>query len=142
MTFKNFDKFQSNIQKKLVKRPVENVQRAIARSTMLVRDTVVKSIQAGGTGETVLKYNPRRTHTQSAPKQPPASDTGFLVSQISTDVYQSGGIVVGKIISGAPYSKFLEFGTTTMTERPFMQPAIDRNKRKISRIFKDEGLMK
>jgi hypothetical protein len=29
-----------------------------------------------------------------------------------------------------------------MTERPFMQPAIDRNKRKISRIFKDEGLMK
>lgn len=142
MTFKNFDKFQSNIQKKLVKRPVENVQRAIARSTMLVRDTAVKSIQAGGTGETVLKYNPRRTHTQSAPKQPPASDTGFLVSQISTDVYQSGGIVVGKIISGAPYSKFLEFGTTTMTERPFMQPAIDRNKRKISRIFKDEGLMK
>ena len=143
MTFKNFDKFQRNIQKKLVKRPLKNVEKAIARSTLVVRNTAVKSIQAGGTGETVLKYNPRRTHTQSAPKQPPASDTGFLVSQISTDVQtHSNGSVVGKIISAAPYSKFLEFGTTTMTERPFMQPAIDRNKRKISRIFKDEGLMK
>mgnify|MGYP003649620523 FL=1 len=49
--------------------------------------------------------------------------------------------MVGQIISSAPYSKHLEFGTTNMTERPFMQPALEKNKRKIEALFK-KGILK
>ena len=49
--------------------------------------------------------------------------------------------VIGQIISAEPYSKALEFGTTQMTERPFMQPALEKNKRKIQSMFK-KGVLK
>jgi HK97 gp10 family phage protein len=118
------------------------VKEYVTRGTMMVQNTAKKSIMAGGTGKTVQKYEPRRTHTQSAPKQPPASDTGFLVSQITMDVdVKPNGTVVGQIISAAPYSKHLEFGTVNMTERPFMQPALMKNKRKIQAMFK-KGILK
>jgi HK97 gp10 family phage protein len=118
------------------------VKEYVTRGTMMVQNTAKKSILAGGTGKTYQKYEPRRTHTASAPKQPPASDTGFLASQITMDVdVKANGTVVGQIISAAPYSKHLEFGTVNMTERPFMQPALMKNKRKIQSMFK-KGILK
>ncbi len=129
--------------KKLNKRLQDNkVKEYLTRGTMMVQNTAKESILKGGTGRTYEKYEPRRTHTASAPNQPPASDTGFLVSQITMDVdVKSNGTVVGQIISSAPYSKALEFGTTQMTERPFMQPALEKNRRKIERMFK-KGVLK
>jgi HK97 gp10 family phage protein len=129
--------------KKLEKRLQDNkVKEYVTRGTMMVQNTAKESILKGGTGRTYEKYEPRRTHTASAPNQPPASDTGFLVSQITMNVdVKSNGTVVGQIISSAPYSKALEFGTTQMTERPFMQPALEKNRRKIESMFK-KGVLK
>jgi len=143
MSFKNYAAFKKRLNKRLISKPNENAKLVVTRSTMLVKNTAQTSIMAGGSGETVVKYEPRRTHTQSKPLSPPASDTGFLVSQITMDVdVKTNGSVVGQIISSAPYSKALEFGTTQMTERPFMQPALTKNKRKIVAMFKKEGLIK
>jgi len=135
----NLDKFN----KKLNKRLADNkVKEYVTRGTIMVQNTAKKSILAGGTGRTYEKYEPRRTHTASAPNQPPASDTGFLASNITMDVdVKANGTVVGQIISSAPYSKHLEFGTVNMTERPFMQPALEKNKRKIEALFK-KGILK
>ena len=129
--------------KKLNKRLLDNkVKEYVTRGTGQVMNTAIKSIRGGGTGRTYEKYEPRRTHTASAPNQPPASDTGFLVSQITMNVdVKTNGTVVGQIISAAPYSAALEFGTTQMTERPFMQPALEKNRRKIERMFK-KGVLK
>ena len=129
--------------KKLEKRLKDNkVKEYVTRGTMMVQNTAKESILKGGTGRSYEKYEPRRTHRASAPNQPPASDTGFLASQITMDVdVKSNGTVVGQIISSAPYSKALEFGTTQMTERPFMQPALEKNRRKIERMFK-KGVLK
>ena len=129
--------------KKLEKRLKDNkVKEYVTRGTLMVQNTAKQSILAGGTGKTYQKYEPRRTHTASAPNQPPASDTGFLASQITMDInVKSNGTVIGQIISAAPYSKHLEFGTTNMTERPFMQPALEKNRRKIENMFK-KGVLK
>ena len=129
--------------KKLNKRLQDNkVKEYVTRGTMMVQNTAKESIMKGGTGKLYQKYEPRRSHRASAPNQPPASDTGFLVSNITMDVdAKVDGSVVGQIISSAPYSKHLEFGTTTMTERPFMQPALQKNKRKIQAMFK-RGILK
>ena len=38
-----------------------------------------------------------------------------------------------------PYAKDLEFGTTNMRPRPYMQPALEKNRPQIKRIFKKGG---
>jgi len=143
MKFKSIKEFKKNLNKRIIENPIENSTKVVTRSTMLVQNTAKNSIMKGGAGETVQRYEPRRTHTVSKPLDPPANDTGFLVSQITMNVKpQPNGSVVGQIISSAPYSAALEFGTTQMTERPFMQPALEQNKRKIVDMFKKEGLIK
>ena len=86
---------------------------------------------------TYQKYQQRREHIASAAGEAPASDTGFLVSQITQEVSNK----VGKVISSAPYSAALEFGTTTMAARPFLQPALKKSQNKIKKIFIREGLL-
>jgi HK97 gp10 family phage protein len=48
--------------------------------------------------------------------------------------------VIGQIRSSAPYSKHLEFGTVNIMPRPFMQPALEKNKAKIKRKF-NQGIL-
>ena len=143
MSFKNLEAFKKRLDKRLTTTAHGNAKKAVARATMLVTGEAKSSIQSGGSGETVKKYNPSRTHTQSKPNNPPATDTGFLVSQITMTVDSKvDGSVVGQIISAAPYSKALEFGTVNMQPRPFMQPALNKNKKRIVQIFKNEGIIK
>jgi len=59
-------------------------------------------------------------HVPSKPGSPPSADTRLLDTSIDT-------IVVGPnrvdVVSSAPYSAALEFGTSKMEARPFMGPA-------------------
>ena len=147
MSFKNLPAFKKRLRKRLETNPAENIKKAMVRSTDVVRNEVVTSISAGGTGRTYRKYNPNRTHQASSSGNPPATDTGVLKSGISTRVEVERNALVGKIIAYAPtnkgdnYALFLEFGTTDMEARPFMQPALDKNAKKIQQIFKSEGVI-
>lgn len=83
-----------------------------------------KSIQRGiKTGTTYQKYNPRRTHKASSAGQPPATDTGRLVSSITQERTGKAEAEVGSTVV---YSKFLEFGTRNMDERPWLRPALKK----------------
>ncbi len=141
MSFFKFD--MKDFAKKLDKRLKENkVKSYVSRATLMVEGTAKESIQKGGTGILYEKYKPRRSHRASAPKEPPATDTGFLVSNISMNVKKEpNGVIIGQVISSAPYSEHLEFGTTNMTARPFMQPALEKNRRKIQALF-NQGILK
>ena len=59
-------------------------------------------------------------HVPSRPGEPPNADTRLLDTSIET-------VVVGPnrvdVVSSAPYSAALEFGTSKMDARPFMGPA-------------------
>jgi len=143
MKFTNVKDYQKYLETKVPKKVLKKTKKTVSRATMLVTGDAISSIQAGGSGESVQKYNPNRVHTQSKANNPPATDTGFLVSQITMNVKtEQNGTVVGQIISAAPYSKALEFGTVNMQPRPFMQPALNKNKKKIIQMFVDGGLIK
>lgn len=93
-------------------------------------NTAKQSIQAhGSSGITYTKYNPRRTHTASAAGNPPNTDTGFLVNNIFVEI--DADRLGGSVESRADYSGFLEFGTSKMQARPYLQPALEENKPKI-----------
>jgi len=123
--FKNYSK---SIEKEL--------KRNLRIAGMMVRNTAVQSILSGGkSGKVYEKYNPRRTHRASGEGQAPASDTGFLASNIVLSKINDQDMSI-EVESRAEYSEFLEYGTQNMKARPFMFPALEENKPKIRRMFK------
>ena len=113
-----------------VKEDLENnMQEVLLGGGQLIRGEAIRSIQQGAkSGKTYKRYNPTRTHKASAPGEAPASDTGFLVSNIR--VKDEKDLV--QVRSEASYSKFLEYGTSKMLPRPFMFPASEKSKPKIA----------
>ncbi len=138
---KDLKAFQNKLKKRMVTNPEKHLKGLVQRSTTLVEGTVKQSIASGNkTGRTYMKGGV--SHTASAPGEPPATDTGFLVQNITSQVKSEGTKVIGQIVASAPYAKALEFGTTNMKPRPYMQPALERNRPKIKRIFKTGGYLK
>lgn len=74
-------------------------------------------------------------HIPSLPGQPPNADTRHLDGNIETrleDLYRPKVTVE----SLAEYSSALEFGTENMEARPFMRPALEKNRENIRQAAK------
>ena len=99
------------------------------------RNTAIENISRGNkSGKVYEKYNPRRSHKASAVGEYPATDTGFLVNNITTKLQPNG--LEGEVVSRADYSSHLEFGTSKLGARPFMQPSLEQTRPKIRRRIK------
>ena len=102
----------------------EEAGKAVLATAVEMRADIVTSIQRGpASGVTYEKYKPRRTHTASAPGQPPMSDTGYLANRITFDRLGDLTAVVGTKVD---YAVHLEYGTERMAARPFFRPAVER----------------
>lgn len=114
---------------------LQNIKRAVRISSNEVRNEAVTSItQNPRAGDTVTRYDPKRIIKISKEGDPPASDTGFLASNIHLIIDGDG--LGASVESRAKYSAFLEFGTRDMMARPFMQPALEKGRRKYREMFK------
>jgi len=104
---------------------VKNIIASGVQDTMNTAKTSIQQHQSKG--RTYGK------HTASVAGNPPNSDTGFLASNIFMvlDADKFGGAVESR----ADYSGFLEFGTSKMGARPYLQPALEENRPKIRRMF-------
>jgi HK97 gp10 family phage protein len=90
-----------------------------------VRSHAVKAIQRGTKSGTVYeKTNPKRSHTASAPGEAPATDTGRLVSSLAADI---NGLRA-EVSANTEYAAPLEFGTRKMEPRPFLFPALEKER--------------
>lgn len=99
----------------------DDVKKQLAAAGEIVRADAAKSIREGavsGPG-----------HVPSAPGQPPNADTHRL--DLSIDVVLDPGGKSVRVVARAPYSAYLEFGSSRMAERPFMRPALRRNRNRI-----------
>jgi HK97 gp10 family phage protein len=72
----------------------------------------------------------------SAPHEPPASDTGRLISSLATEYHPEK--LTGTVRVGANYGAMLEFGTQYMEPRPFMRPALQNKMADIPRLIAEE----
>lgn len=119
---KNFDR--------LAKKYGEDVMKASVAGGQLVRSDAIKSIQAVSSGDVVTRYRnggQSYEHTASKPGDAPNTDTGNLVKSINVTVKRNG-VYVGSYVEYAPH---LEFGTKTMRARPWLNPALERNRKNI-----------
>jgi HK97 gp10 family phage protein len=74
-----------------------------------------------------------KNHVPSLPGEPPNEDTGVLRTNIETT--QAAPLRV-EVSSNAPYAVALEFGTSTMAERPYMRPATRSKKAEVIGLVK------
>jgi len=108
------------------------VKKAIATSAFMVEATAKRAIAQGKKSGKVYK---RRGvfHRASAAGEPPATDTGRLISSISHQAFLDGlQVLVG---TATKYGKFLEFGTHRIAARPWLFPALKQNSKKIVQLI-------
>lgn len=106
------------------------VQKDIMES---MRDTPTQSIG-------YHTYNKKVLHYPSLPNNPPAVDTGTLRRSITFDVETDESKVTGRVgstILDPPYGAYLEFGTSRMIQRPWLRPALERNREVIKENIKE-----
>lgn len=107
---------------------------AMQGGAMMVANDAKRSIARGP--KTGRIYTRRGVeHQASAPGEPPATDTGALIASIVSDATVEGSKVLGHVEARAPYAVHLEYGTRKMAARPFLTPAIERNRRRIGELI-------
>lgn len=107
-------------------------ERAVARQASQImeeklfdlRETIIGEFGGAKSGR-IYRRPHGGSYQASAPGQPPAIRTGNLLRSISQPkVGKSGHFLVGVLEIAAPYTGFLEHGTSRMSPRPFIAPAI------------------
>lgn len=108
----------------------EKVRNGLQSVGFFLESDIKRSFKPGH-GRTYIIHN--KIHRASAPGEPPAVLTGRLRSSIATDLKKNSV----KIGTNVEYAKSLEYGTSKVAARPFLRPALERNKREIPRVFKE-----
>lgn len=63
-------------------------------------------------------------------------DTGRLRASLSHEVEKSGGEIVGRVGTNVEYGVYVEYGTSKISGKPYLRPALEKNKGKIKQLFK------
>ena len=123
---KNYDKTKKSIRRQITE--------IVTYGLNATRNTAVIGIAQGVKSGKVRPDGSRA----SAEGEFPATDTGVLANNIVVKRDTDG--LGGDVESRANYSSALEFGTSKMGARPFMQPSLDENRPKIrarlKRVFR------
>jgi hypothetical protein len=114
------------------------VQRHVLEATkagaqMVLNDANVSIARGTKSGRTYRRRGIE--HQASAPGEPPATDTGALIASGRADAVVDGATVEAVVDYRAPYAVHLEYGTRKMLPRPFLNPAIERNRARIGALI-------
>jgi len=112
------------------------VSERLDKAAIMVQTTARKSIRKQKSGP-----NKGPKNLRSAPGEPPASQSGGrgLLGEV---MYDSPSQLTRRIGTPLPYGFFLEMGAANMKTgailypRPWLEPALIANKKKIERLFK------
>lgn len=125
--FKNFKKFQDNVDKVML--------RAVTESALEVRNEAIMLIKDNSDGEKQTRYMPKRVVNVSHPGDPPNADTGRLMKSIAFEV--DSRKLSATVGTNLLYGKYLEFGTEDMAPRPWLVPSLKAVSNKIGQIMRD-----
>jgi HK97 gp10 family phage protein len=105
---------------------------------LMVADAKRAVARGPKTGRIYMKgKNKSIRHQASAPGEPPATDTGRLLNSIVGDAKVVGKQVQGYLDARTAYAGYLEFGTRRMAARPFMTPAVMKNRDRAIALMRD-----
>lgn len=108
-----------NAEPEMLAKITKGIQDGLMALALMGQGHAQKSILKGPKSGAIYKRG-KITHQASAPGEAPANDTGFLAANIKAEMTEA---LTASIISQAPYSVHLEYGTRHMEPRPFLRPA-------------------
>lgn len=131
----------STLKSKLKGLPVgvaTEARKAMNQGALMIRTDAKREIRRMSAGKTVTRRG--KKVVVSKPGDAPNSDTGrllasVLVSPVKGNMFKGYSVEVKSI---TPYSLRLEYGPkgSKSLARPFMQPALEKNKKKINNLMK------
>lgn len=105
------------------------IDEAVVDVALNVKSDAVKSIQEVSAGGVVTRYTQGGKpvdHVVSAAGDAPNTDTGRLASSIAMSHDKGSGEAY--VSTDVEYAAHLEFGTSKMRARPFLEPALEENR--------------
>lgn len=108
-----------------------DAKQAVARGPKTGRTYTTRFKTNRNTGR-IFPTEARVPHTASAPGEAPATDTGKLVGSIVADAKGLKAFVEAR----SEYAIHLEYGTRNMAARPFLFPAVERNRDRIAQLLR------
>lgn len=103
------------------------VSKVVRATAFSIEADEKKAILSPKGGRTYVRGNTK--HQASAPGEAPASDTGALVNSIQTKMV---GDLSAEVAVNVEYGAGLEYGTTKVLARPFVAPAIEKNRKQFN----------
>lgn len=128
---------------KMEKQIRAELKKGIAASALLIQNEAKKSMKSAKHGKTVSRGAAKKNskgrkvaskfHRTSAPGEAPAVDTGRLMNSINHQLTNDGmAALVGILdLSNVKYGRFLEYGTARIQARPWLFPALEKNRKQI-----------
>ena len=113
----------------------KEIRKAVNQSVLMVKATAVRSIRDLSPGRTYRLEN--RVHVASRAGDAPNTDTGNLIRNIRVSTAE-GNLLKGysaEVKAITPYAMRLEYGQGKVKARPFMRPALNKNKAKIRQLI-------
>lgn len=117
----------------LQKQILSELKKGIAASAIMVQNEAKDSMRKAKHGK---KYKRKSVeHVASAPGEPPAVDTGRLIGSVNHNITEDGlTALIGILdLSNVRYGKFLEYGTGRIAARPWLFPALEKNRANIEK---------
>lgn len=119
---------------KMEKGVTVEAKKALAKVAFKVEGDAKVNIQTGARSGRVYKRG-SKTHQASAVGEFPKTDTGELVSNITSEFsYNRLEVTVGSRM-GAPHGFLLEYGTSKVAPRPWLFPTVMDNKKFMEKTF-------
>lgn len=106
----------------LFESPDGPVGKDLVRRGVNVQAAAKRSLRQHGTGRVYVHGHV--SHQASSPGQPPATDTGRLLTSITQRLGHDERGLVERVGSDVEYTVPLERGTRTIEPRPFLMPAL------------------
>lgn len=94
-------------------------------ATMTHQFAVQLISQGGRSGKLYKRWKGEKFHQASAPGEPPKSDKGVLLQNLTIEKEGTEGYTVGSR-KGAPWGFWLQFGTAKMGARPWLDVAFNK----------------
>lgn len=127
-----------------VKDQVTNINRKVVsrgvRAVNAIRNAELEVLKGQRSGRVYRKPHSKATYTASAPGEPPARRTGNLRmhwnGQVKSENSSGGGVaIIAELESQEPYAGQLEYGTSRMAPRPFVEKIKQEATPEIQKIY-------
>lgn len=111
----------------------EQLLKIVSQATLKVHEEAVRGVVTRSQGEKQVRYNPKRTVIASKPGDPPNVDRGIFLRSIQFEISRQD--LTGYIGTNDERGPHFEFGTRTMSPRPWLGPAWKKSQKYIRELF-------